>query len=249
MKKIILLGCAVMLSLVSCDKDDELRVFDNENGQTALAFEKTSYNESVPLEDLTLQIPVIVTTVSNQERTFTVNVDDATNASEFTVGNVVIPAGEYGGNLTVNFDFSAITGADGDTKTVTLSLVPPAGGSTYKDVVEVTYFRAIVCNDPVLTVTTDLYGEETGFFITNSAGVVVFNIPQGSFPRGRATYTIDVPTLPDGTYTITITDVYSDGQVDGTTTGSYSLDCSIINLVTAGGAFGASQTSTFEINP
>jgi hypothetical protein len=249
MKKIILLGFAAMLSLVSCDKEDELRVFDNENGQTALSLEQTSYNVSVPVEDLVLKIPVNVTTVSSQERTFTVNVDDATNASEFTVGNVVIPAGAYSGELSVNFDFSAITGADGDTKTVTLSLVPPAGGSTFNEVVEVTYFRAIVCNDPILTVTTDLYGEETGFFIEDSTGANVFNIPQGAFPRGRATYAIEVPTLADGAYTITITDAYADGQADGTTVGSYKLDCSIINLVTAGGNFGASQTRSFEINP
>ncbi|BAO54253.1 hypothetical protein [Nonlabens marinus] len=249
MKKIILLGFVAMLTLVSCDKDDELRVFDNEGGQTALSFQTTSYNVSVPTEDLNLQIPVSVTTVSNQERTFTVAVDEATNASEFTAGNVVIPAGQYEGNLTINFDFSAITGADGETKTAVFSLVPPAGGSTYQDVVEVVYFREIVCNDPVLSVTTDFFASETGFFIENSAGVTVFNIPQGSFPNGRANYTIPVPTLPDGSYTITITDAYSDGQQDGTVTGSYSLDCSIINLVTAGGAFGASQTRAFEINP
>ncbi len=253
MKNIFLyLSVAAATILVSCEADPV--VYDNVNGKTAVSFASTNVSTSVPDTDLAYEIPVNVTTVSDQDRTFNAVVVSADNASEITVGSAVIPAGEYNGNLIVNFDFSAITGADGTLKEAVISLVAPAGGNTFDDTVTISYFRDIVCNDPVLTINTDSYANETGFFITNSSGTVVFNIPQGSFPGGAAAsfrqqYVINVPTLPDGTYTATITDAYADGQADGTVVGNYTLTCSIITLAQGGGSFGASQDRTFEINP
>ena len=256
MKNYKFYGLLIALTLIvaSCEQEDIGTTFDVDGGQTAISFAASNLETSVPDTDLAFQVPVNVTTISDQERTYTATVVSADNASEFSIGNVVIPAGEFNGNLTVNFDFSAITGADGDLKEVVISLVPPAGGAAYNDTVTINYFRDIICNDPVLNVTTDAFAGETGFIVRDSSGTIVFEIPQGSFPNNGtlaargAQFAIPLPTLPDGDYTITITDEFSDGQNDGSFVGNYTLTCSIITLASGGGEFGAEQTMEFRIN-
>ena len=54
--------------------------------------------------------------------------------------------------------------------------------------------------------------------------------------------------MEDGCYTFTIFDSYGDGQVDGTVTGSYTITCSILNVLEGGGAFGSSEAKEFCIN-
>lgn len=250
MKNYKFYGLLVALTLIvaSCEQEDIGTTFDVDGGQTAISFTTSNFSTSVPDTDLNFQVPVNVTTVSSQERTYTASVVSADNASEFSLGNVVIPAGEYNGNLSVNFDFSAITGADGDLKEVVISLVPPAGGTAYNETVTISYFRAIICNDPVLTFAVDTFGEESGFQILDSDGTVVFDIPVGSFGRPPAgtVFTISIPTLPDGMYTAVLIDSYGDGQDDS---GGYSIDCSISNLATGGGVnFGNEQRVDFFIN-
>lgn len=234
-------------SFTSCEED--LIVFDAENGQTALSFAATSFNLSIPTENLTLEIPVQSTTSSSAERSFSVTVDSNTgSAGEATVGSVVIPAGQFLGVLSIDFNYNAIDGADGDVKNLVLSLAPPAGGTSYDDVASISYFREIICNDAVLTLNTDFWADETGFFITDASGTVVFEIAQGDLPRGAQTYTYNI-TLADGCHTATITDQFGDGQLDGVNVGSYSLDCSIIVLASGGGNIGASESMDFCVNP
>ena len=234
-------------SFTNCEED--LIIFDAENGQTAISFATTSFNLSIPQEDFILEIPVNSTTSSTSERSFNVNVDSNTgSAGEATIGSLVIPAGEFVGILSINFDFSAIDGNDGDVKDLVLSLTAPSGGASFNDVVSISYFREIICNDAVLTLNTDFWASETGFTITDSSGTVVFQVAEGSLPNGVATYTFDI-NLADGDYTATITDQFGDGQDDGTVIGNYTLTCSIINLASGGGAIGSSESMMFTINP
>jgi len=242
MKKFSLLMVFILL-LVSCEED--LLVFDNTDGQTALSFGTTSYNLSVPEEGAVVEIPVNVTTISDSDRTFNVSVDETTvgSASNYSLGQLVVPANSYNATLNVDLNFDALE--DGEVYSLVLNLDSPADGTSFNDNVVIEYFKVIVCNDVVVTINTDFYADETTWEITNEADEVVAT--GGPYESGVATYEQEV-FLEDGCYTFTIFDVFADGQQDGDVTGSAIIDCSIINLVTAGGAFEASQATEFCVN-
>lgn len=244
MKKYISLLFVALLAFTSCEED--LVVYDSENGQTAVSFGATSYNVSIPSEGLPIQIPVNVTTKSESERTFSVTVDDSTvgGAANYSVGQVTVPAGSYNGVLDVVINFDPLV--DGEVYTLALNLTAPQDGSVYNESVTIEYFKEIICNDFVVTIITDLYGEETSWEITNESDVVVAS--GGPYVRGRGLeYTSDV-YLEDGCYTFTIFDAYADGQTDGSFDGSYSVSCSILNVASGSGGFGASESTEFCVN-
>lgn len=125
MKKYILLFAMSLVLFTSCEED--LVVFDNENGQTYVQFGTNTIELPVVFDSSAdIEIPVEVTTISSSERTVTVNVvstgaDDEATAAQYNVGgSVTIPANEYVGMLS-------FTGIDagieiGETKTVTLEI-------------------------------------------------------------------------------------------------------------------------------
>ena len=232
--------------LASCDEDAV--VFDNVNGETAISFKQTNFETSVPQAGVTVTVPVEITTISSESRTYNVSVLEADDTAAITLGSVVIPADSYEGSLDISLDFSAIGGDDGELRVATIQLTPSEGATAYADVVNLTYFREIVCNDATLTINTDLYAEETGFQIVDDSGAIVYELATGSLARGVQTFTADI-FLADGCYTAIITDAYADGQVDGTNpNGNFTLTCSIINFASGGGAFGASQSVPFCVN-
>ncbi len=121
MKKYFLTLCIGLALFTSCEED--LIVFDNENGQTYVNFAQSAINLPVVFDSSAdLMIPVQVSTISGSDRTVSVTVTetDAT-AGQFNVaGSVTIPANSYTGDL-------AFTGIDdgieiGETKTVTLQI-------------------------------------------------------------------------------------------------------------------------------
>lgn len=242
MKKYSLFMIFILL-LVSCEED--LVVFDNENGQTAVSFGTTAYNLSVPEEGAIIEVPVNVTTLSGTDRTFNVSVDDSStgDAANYSIGELTIPANSYNSILNIALNFDPLE--DGEVYSLNLNLDSPTGGSSFSDSVTIEYFKVIVCNDVLVTINTDLYGEETSWEITDDSDAVVAT--GGPYTRGVATYEQEV-FLEDGCYTFTIFDAYADGQQDGTVTGSASIDCSILNLLTAGGAFADVQSTEFCVN-
>ncbi|WP_164674178.1 DUF1735 domain-containing protein [Maribacter litoralis] len=244
MKKYILI-IAVLFAFVSCEEENI--VFDKENGQTGVSFATTAYNVSVPAEGLTLEVPVNVTTISTSDRSFNVTVDDATvgDATNYALGTVTIPAGEYSGVLNVSLNFDPLV--DGTVYSLIVNLEAPADGVAFSETLEVEYFKEIICNDIVVTVVTDTYGGETTWEITDVDGTVVAS--DGPFVNvsGGDTYVQEV-YLEDGCYTFTIFDEYGDGQSDGTITGNYTITCSILNVLEGGGAFGSSEAKEFCIN-
>lgn len=248
-----------MLALiVSCE--DDYPVFDADNGKTAISFENTSFDVIVPEEDTTLDIPVFVTTRSQNERAFNVQIVDSLTTDgtqdEYNIGQVIIPANEFSGTLSVDFDFSEITGEDGIRKNLVFTLNPGEGVSSYNDVVSVEYFREIVCNDMELTIVSDIYATETGFRIERANGTVVVDdfFPFTANSLTPQTYTATF-FLEDGDYIFTLLDTFGDGQVgtfQGTTlVGNYELSCSIITHASGEGELdnGTFESTPFSVNP
>jgi hypothetical protein len=250
------IGVITIAFITSCNQDPV--VFDNVNGQTAVSFTAINFEESIPTEGKTITIPVQVTTVSTESRSYSVSVVEASDPTAFTLGEVVIPADSYDGELVVNISFAEIGGMDGDLRTAIIQLTPSGDATAYSDVATINYFRAIVCNDVTLFIQADRWGGETGFYINDDMGNRVYTMPVGSLanvPAGAPTtsFTADI-FLEDGCYEAVITDSYGDGQVDGSNpNGSYTITCSILTFATGGGVFTASpgpssQSRSFCVN-
>ncbi|NVN17659.1 hypothetical protein GUA46_04840 [Muricauda sp. HICW] len=240
---VLFAGVALILS--SCE--EEVTVFDNVNGQTGVSFGTTSYNVSVPEEGLALEIPVNVTTVSDSDRTIDVTVSDASigGGENYSFGTVTIPANGYNGVLDVTLNFDPLV--DGEVYALVLNLSALEGGVAFDETVTIEYFKEIICNDFLLTVVTDTYGGETTWEIADESGTVVVSGGPYDNVSGGDTYTSEF-FLEDGCYTFTIYDAYGDGQSDGTIVGSYTLECSILDVLTGGGEFSDSQTQEFCVN-
>jgi len=239
---LILSLIAVFVFNTACEQEDN----DNETFLTfedlALSFTQTAFELSVPQEDISLEIPVSVSTTSSETRTFSVSVTDATTVGtegEYSIGTITIPAGEYNGILTVDFDFSEIGGMDGDVKKLVLKLDSVGDLITYSDEATITYFREIVCNDLNLTIVSDVWATETYWTLEQGDGTVLVNrfFPFGINSLSPQTYTFDF-FLPDGDYVLKIGDVFGDGMVGSaagvTLEGNYALTCSIITHASGG---------------
>lgn len=108
MKTIYLKGLFLLLiaALMSCD-DTEQTIFDNENGTSLVSFtDDTSNLEVIKDDEGEVSIEIGVSTVSDQDRTVTVQVDEdrsTANPENYEIVNpqVTIPAGEYVSDLVV----------------------------------------------------------------------------------------------------------------------------------------------------
>lgn len=246
MKKFNVLFISVFVLLfISCE--EETIIFDSVNGQTGISFAQTDLSLTVPEEGLDIELPVNSTTVSTSERTFAVTVLETSvgDATNYSIGSVVIPANSYTGILQVGLNFEPLV--EGQVYILNLELTAPEGGVTFDGTASIEYLKEIICNDFVVTIVTDRFGSETSWEITDTSGTVVAS--EGPFVdvTGGDTYTSEV-FLEDGCYTFTIFDSYGDGQVDGTVTGSYAIACSIVSVATGGGAFGSSESAEFCVN-
>ncbi|WJG10523.1 endonuclease [Aliiglaciecola sp. LCG003] len=97
-------------------------------------------------------------------------------------------------------------------------------------------------NSGTLSLTTDNYGSETSWQITNSSASVVAS---GSGYASNTNYSEEV-CLTDDSYTFTINDTYGDGICCSYGSGSYSL--AVGGTVVANGAsFTSSQASSFTL--
>jgi len=231
----------------SCDKKDELIIFDSVNGQEALSFESTSFSVTVPAEPITITIPVNVTTKSSSARTFTTSLDDSSTAiaGSYSIGDVVVPADSFNGSLDVTFNGDLLE--DGILYELVLKLVANTNGTVFNEKATVSYNKKVICNDMHLEINTDHWASETTWEIKDSTGAIVQS--GGPWADGVATYEFDF-YLEDGCYSLTFYDVYEDGMNDGQNpVGTYKLTCSILTLVSEVGSFGASQTTEFCVNP
>jgi|GEM_PF-2545261 len=114
-KIIVILTLFISVLMTSCDED--VLVFDDVNGQTLAKFTATSASLPTPEEGASTTLNVQVTTVAQTDRTIEVDVDESSTASsdQYVISDLVIPAGEYQGTITISSNFDAL----------------PESGSTY----------------------------------------------------------------------------------------------------------------------
>lgn len=250
MKKIniYILKVLILTLVLSCGEQFE---FPAGIEQRSPNFVSTSISASVPEEGLVLNVPVRVSFLSESETTYEVEVVTSTGAStEFTLVNAVIPANELTGMAQVNFDFDAI--ADEDLRSLTLKMLNPNGAPSNEVTIE--YFRNVVCNDLTITITSDVWADETYFTLKDSEGNAIVD---RFFPFGAPSLTPQVFTadffLEDGMYTLEIGDTFGDAMVgssgDVTLIGSYSLICSIITHASGEGEFSPAVADPFPGAP
>lgn len=104
--KILTLLLVTSLVITSCEED--LVVFDNINGQTLAAFDRSSSDLAVIInENGSLTVQVNVTTASSSDRTINFSVVPETTtalAENYTISgtSVTIPANEYNGFITID---------------------------------------------------------------------------------------------------------------------------------------------------
>ncbi len=135
----------------------------------------------------------------------------------------------YGnGSYTLVGDGSsfATNGAFGSSETVTFCVVGAAPACPNTNI--------------SLALTTDRYGSETSWSVTNAAGTTV---ESGNGYGNNNNYNI-LLNLPAGDYTFTINDSYGDGICCSYGNGSYTLNANGQQLTT-GGNFGSSESFDF----
>mgnify|MGYP001311389097 FL=1 len=101
---------------------------------------------------------------------------------------------------------------------------------------------ACASHSGVLNLTTDNYGSETSWQITNANNQVEAS---GSSYASNQSYT-EAVCLTDGEYTFTISDAYGDGICCSYGSGSYNLLIEGVSVAN-GGSFGASESTSFSV--
>lgn len=252
MKKLKLIFASLLLvSFFACDKEDVPfeRTYNEVTGQTGLGFTQTSTSAVVPVDgSVTVTLAVQATNRTSSARTFNVTVDTENSvgdAGDYTIGGITIPANEYNGALEVTLTDDELV--DLEAYSLVLNLEVPEGVAVVgSSTATINYNRYLICNDMVLTLNEDFYSGERSWEVTDDTGAVV--VSGGGYGNGGGTF-VETFYLDDGCYTFTIFDSYGDGQFDGATTGSYSLDCLIINYASGTGNWGFSDSTDFCVNP
>ncbi len=233
--------------MFACNEDVDSILYDNVNGQTGLGFSGPAIiSVAIPQEGITVNVPVNVTTISTSSRTFSANINTETTtpntSSNYTLGDIIIPADSYEGSLSVTFgNFENLVEFATNQLVIDLSL-PEGAAVIGSSSITFNYIKEFVCPDLTLNISFDDFPEETSWEVTNDAGNIVAS---GSMYGGQTSYSEDL-CLPDGCYTFTIFDVYADGICCGFGEGSYEM---ILNseVLFSGGEFGAETSNNFCI--
>lgn len=135
MKKLIFrtLLLVGLISLNSCEENTNPQ-FDNVNGQTMIRFASTSATMPVEPTGVTSQDLVVhVTTVSTSDRTISLEVDAASTAtsSQYTINDIVIPAGEYVGTGSIIGNYASLP-AVGSVELI-MNMTAISGGASVQE--------------------------------------------------------------------------------------------------------------------
>tara|TARA_R110001606_G_scaffold243831_2_gene391671 strand:+ start:1332 stop:2066 length:735 start_codon:yes stop_codon:yes gene_type:complete len=211
-----------------------------------ITFAGASYSTGVDVDGAaSVVVPVYTANITGSDRSFDVSVDPASNAAagSYTVpSSVVIPANSNTASLTVAL---TDTNLGIGVNNLILNFVAAEGLSSGNPTT-ISYIQN--CTEVTLTldIEFDLYAEETGWTITDALDGVVVSKAAKSYVRGNAPVTETIVLCAGRDYTLTFTDVFSDGMDDGTNLGSYTLSLDGVTKVTGGGAFGASEATAFD---
>lgn len=138
------------------------------------------------------------------------------------------------GTIQVGLRFYDVSGFDGSEIVYVDSFLPTDSGSSGGG--------TGTCTNASVSVTTDNYGSETSWQLTNSSNAV---LASGNGYSNNTTYTENV-CLADGDYTFKIDDSYGDGICCSWGNGSYSITVDG-QQVANGGTFGSTESKTFTV--
>lgn len=153
MKKIIykipILICFIAV-LVGCESDPT--IYDVENGQTLAQFGSSSLSIGTPEEGASATAEVLVSTVASTDREIEVEVVDSLStatAAQFSVSNLMIPAGSYSGEITITSNYDALPEQGSANLVLNLVDIAGSGAVVEKGTLKVELFRecAIVLSD------------------------------------------------------------------------------------------------------
>jgi len=240
MKKIFYF-LVVSFSLVlfnSCEKDaDNLKY---------VSFESGTYKFGVNLDgSSTRAIKVYSTKIMDSDRTFNIRVNTtattADPASYVVPTTVTIPADSNVG--TFNVTISDLNIGDGKDLVIEFD-----GDEEYYNGNSITLKVSQLCplNEVFVYFLFDGYPEETSWELQDSLGNTVASGGGDGAYDGLAE--LEIPLcLEDGTYTLTVYDVYGDGMYDGSIVGSIKLYGGATVYATDSGNFGYSSSITFSL--
>jgi hypothetical protein len=135
MKKLIFrtLLLVGLISLNSCEENTNPQ-FDNVNGQTMVRFVSTSATLPVEPTGVTAQeLQVHATTVSDSDRTVTLEIDATSTATstQYSITDIIIPAGEYVGIGSIIGNYANLP-ASGSVALV-VKLTGISGGDSFQE--------------------------------------------------------------------------------------------------------------------
>lgn len=236
-----------MVAIVSCSDDSDL--YDT----SSIVFVQLENASAVSITENSGDVVTVGVQLSRpQNNDVTVNFDvDVADASRISLspsnGSLTIPAGETEASLTLEaIDNDDI---DGDV-VVTLTLSESSDvlvGLVGQGIERVSKAITIVddnvpCNDYTLTINTDFFANETHWYIVDSNGVRVQEdgnwVDGDGVNDGRVEKVYNF-NLADGCYSFRLWDEFGDGQVDGTVTGNYLLQCGSLIKAQGSGALDA----------
>ncbi|MDO1499717.1 hypothetical protein Q2T40_06175 [Winogradskyella maritima] len=242
---------SVLVLLVGCDEYEN----PTYNGVDFVQLEDGSAEAIIENSGDVVEIDVLLS--SPQASETTINFETTGDPSRYALtpssGTLTIPAGMT--SATLSFEAIDNDDIDGDLD-VEISLSTSSGlpvGIGGEGVQNTSKVITIVddnvpCNDYVVSVTTDRWGSENSWEITDSSGMVVASDgPYSDGPSGfTETYVTNV-TLDDGCYTFTMFDSYGDGQGSG----SYSVSCGALVAASGSGDLdnnNSSESTDFCVN-
>jgi hypothetical protein len=194
------------------------------------------------------------TTASNSARTYTITMnEDASTGlpADYSISgtSITIPVGALLGSTIISFDYDAIP--LGVTRKLVFDLDPITDGSftnSTRTSISVNYTAFCPQNEVFLEFVFDDYPEEIYWVIEGSSGVFAESATPAGFDAyaGLSGGITEAFCMPDGTYTFTIFDKFSDGICCNYGNGSYSLTGGG-NTYASGGSYGASESTTFTL--
>lgn len=220
---ITLIFFLTIVLLNSCEED--LAIFDADNGQTALAFAEASITIDVCAP--TSEIVIESTTRSSSDRTYNISIsnDSSADSSEYTLTStsITIPAGEFTSSTTVEIDFSEIP--EGVSRNLILDIEPSDGVITPdRSQTVINYQSACTLNVVEINYIADRFPEENTLLLVNTdTSEILLNIAQGEF-NGNNSFNF---CLPSGNYEITVGDPgFGDGFEPGAGVSGNLVECS-----------------------
>lgn len=218
----------MFLLVITTSCEEETKIYDNTTF-VQLADDRTV--SIVENSGLTLEVAAILGSPQGSDITVNFDVTGSAAASRYTLSatSVTIPAGATSGSVT----FTPIDNddIDGDVDvTLTLSstsgLPIGIGGEAFNSVEKTITIvdDNVPCNDYVLSITTDTYGDETFWDLLDSNGDTVAG-SDGVLNTGDGDVTNVNITLADGCYTLRVFDFWGD---NGPT---YTLSCGALVAV------------------